>query len=130
MKKNLVTVVLGVVGTLLLGVGMSLVLVEEFKALLAGIIIGSIGLLALLALLPIWIKPKKVSFKLVLTYTVGIIGTLLLGVSLTFALKEGIVFNELITSLAFGIPGILIIAFNPLVYKQTSRKEETVIVIE
>ena len=50
-KKTLGTVLLGVVGALLLGIGMSLCMV--FSKMVLGIVIGLVGIVTLLMLIPL-----------------------------------------------------------------------------
>ncbi|WP_455580054.1 hypothetical protein [Faecalibacillus intestinalis] len=50
-KKNILTVIVGIVGALLLGVGMSLCMV--FSKMVMGIVIGIVGIVILLMLIPL-----------------------------------------------------------------------------
>lgn len=123
--KNVVTILLGTIGTLLLGIGMSIVLVPEFDALVPGIIVGALGLISILAIIPIWVRTRKLSLGLIVSYLIGVIGALLLGISLTHVISDtALELSDFLVGLAYGVPGILICAMNPIAFRFVSIKRE------
>ncbi len=52
-KKNLVTLVMGTIGGLLFAIGMCMCLVTVWGMMLPGILIGIVGILLLLGLIPL-----------------------------------------------------------------------------
>lgn len=51
-KKTILTIILGIFGLLSFGVGMCLVLV--FSSMILGVVIGVVGIILLLCLIPLW----------------------------------------------------------------------------
>ena len=83
-KMNFVSLILGIVGILLLGFGMSCCLVPEFNALTAGIVLGVIGILVLLLMLIVRRRMQgkaavTINAKAVLAILIGTAGALLFG---------------------------------------------------
>ncbi len=118
-KKNFVSMIMGTVGGILFALGMCMALLPEWDTFMQGIIIGSIGVLVLIAMLlvrrkmekkPIMVKP---SGKIIGTVVLGIIGALVLGVGMCMTMIwEGM----MIPGIAVGIVGIvLLLCLIPLI---------------
>ncbi len=87
-KLNFVSLLLGIIGILLFGFGMSCCLVPEFNAPTAGIVLGIIGILVLLVMLVVRRRMQgksavvALNAKTVFAILIGIVGTLLFGLGL------------------------------------------------
>ena len=84
-KETLLEIILGTIGGLIFAIGMCMCLIPEWNLLTTGIIISIIGFIILLCIIPIYKKehPKKVNNKktdwgLVLTWTIGVSGSLIM----------------------------------------------------
>ncbi|WP_326974520.1 hypothetical protein [Caproicibacter sp. BJN0012] len=109
-KSNFVTLVMSTVGGILLAIGMCMCLLPEWNAFRPGIVLGSVGLVVLLAMVAVRRKmenkaPIKWNGKTVLTVLVGIVGALALGIGMCMTMVWGI----LVTGILVGIVGIVIL---------------------
>ena len=109
-KSNFVTLVMPTVGGILLAIGMCMCLLPEWNAFRPGIVLGSTGLVVLLAMAAVRRKmenkaPVRWNGRTVLTVLVGIAGALALGVGMCMTMVWGI----LATGILVGIAGIVIL---------------------
>ena len=109
-KSNFVTLVMSTVGGILLAIGMCMCLLPEWNAFRPGIVLGSAGLVVLLAMAAVRRKmenkaPVRWNGRTVLTVLVGIAGALALGVGMCMTMVWGI----LATGILVGIAGIVIL---------------------
>ena len=109
-KKNLVTLIMSVVGGLLFALGMCMGLLPEWDALTEGIIVGAIGAIILLAMVLIRRKmdgkPMIVlNGKTIGTAILGIVGVLVLGVGMCMVM----VWNMLVWGIVVGLVGIVLL---------------------
>ena len=109
-KSNFITLVMSTVGGILLAIGMCMCLLPEWNAFRPGIVLGSAGLVVLLAMAAVRRKmenkePIKWNGKTVLTVLVGIVGTLALGVGMCMTMVWGV----MIIGILVGIVGIVIL---------------------
>lgn len=93
-KSNFVTLVMSTVGGILLAIGMCMSLLPEWDAFKPGIVMGSVGLVILLAMIAVRRKmehkaPIKWNGKTVLTVLVGIVGALALGIGMCMTMVWG-----------------------------------------
>lgn len=107
-KSSYVAFVLGSISMMLFAFGMCMALVEEWKSLKLGVIVGGIGLVSALVTLLVWRKmeekpPIKISGKLVGSILMGILGTLTFGLGMVNVM----VWNRLVLGIALGLVGIL-----------------------
>lgn len=129
-KSTFVAITLGIVGGLIFAVGMVMALMEKWNLLVPGIVVGSIGLLILLAIYPVYRKMNnlpfvKINAKTCISCIIGIFGTLMLGIGMCFVLiPESFDMFQGILGIVVGSLGLLIVAFNPLIYKFTETKSE------
>ncbi|MDF2804780.1 MAG: hypothetical protein K0S61_4685, partial [Anaerocolumna sp.] len=82
----------------------------QWNAFRPGVVMGSIGLVVLLAMVAIWRKmedkkPIKISGKTFGTLLIGIVGTLLLGVGMCLTM----VWSQLVIGIVIGILGIILL---------------------
>jgi hypothetical protein len=109
-KSNFVALILGTIGGMLLALGICMCLLPQWNAFRPGVVMGSIGLVVLLAMVAIWRKmedkkPIKISGKTFGTLLIGIVGTLLLGVGMCLTM----VWSQLVIGIVIGILGIILL---------------------
>ena len=109
-KKNLVTLIMSVVGGLFFALGMCMGLLPEWDALTEGVIVGAIGAIILLAMVLIRRKmdgkPMIVlNGKTIGTALLGIVGVLVLGVGMCMVM----VWNMLVWGIVVGLVGIVLL---------------------
>ncbi len=109
-KSNFVALILGVIGTLFLGLGMCMATIPEWAMFNEGIVVGVIGLVVLLITGVVHRKmegkaPIKVSAKTLGTIFVGILGSLAFGVGMCLTM----VFSQMILGIVIGVVGIIIL---------------------
>ena len=110
-KKNFVTLVGGVIGVLMFGVGLCMCLLPEWNMFGTGVAVTAIGALALLILAVVrWVmagKPvAKVNWKVAGKVIYGVVSTLVLGVGMCMIMVfEGMMLPGIIV----GVVGILLL---------------------
>ena len=116
-KSSFVAMIMGTIGGIFLALGMSMTLVPEWHAYAAGIVLGCIGIVVLLATLIVWRKmtnktPIHISGKTVGTIALGVVGSLLLGVGMSLIM----VWGHLVFGIIVGIIGVIaLLSLIPLV---------------
>ncbi len=121
-KETLQTIILGTIGGLIFAVGMCMCLVEEWSLFTPGVIVSIIGFITLLCIIPVYKKnhPKKekkpINWGLVITWTTGIIGSLIMGFGMSLIMVGESTKVELIIGMITGIVGLLICVLNYPVY--------------
>lgn len=109
-KSNFIALILGVIGTLFLGLGMCMTTIPEWAMFDQGIIVGVIGLVVLLITGIVHRKmegkaPIKVSLKTLGTIFIAILGALAFGVGMCLTM----VFEQMILGIIIGVVGIIIL---------------------
>lgn len=109
-KKNFLTLVFGVIGGMLFGVGMCMCLLPEWNAFTPGVVVTAVGAVELLALLIIrritdGKKAGKPNWKLIGKIVFGILGALVLGLGMCMIM----VWQMMLAGIAVGIVGILLL---------------------
>ena len=112
-KKNFITLVLGVVGGLLFGIGMCMCLLPQWNAFNEGVIMGGAGVITLLVMIFARRKmrgkpPLKLSGKVIGTALLILAGVLLLGVGMCMTMVWE---NMMIPGILVGITGIVLLLF-------------------
>ena len=122
-KDTLLEIILGTIGGLVFAIGLTMCLIPEWDLFKAGVVVAIIGFIILLTIIPIYRKehPKKVSNKntdwgLVLTWTVGVVGSLIMGFGMSKIMVDSPDKMDLIIGMITGIVGLLICVFNYPVY--------------
>ena len=121
MKKSMLAflTVVGTAGGLLLAIGMCMCLLPEWNAFTPGVVLAAIGAVTLLACWPIARRAsgkaagkRALPFngKLVLTYSIGVVGTLVLGVGMCLTMVWGA--SYMIPGIVVGCVGLLVCALN------------------
>ncbi len=109
-KSSFVAMILGTVSGVLFSLGMCMALLPEWDAFTPGVIIGSIGAALGIITFFVWRKmagkaPIKLNKKTLLIITVGVIGTLILGVGMCLCM----VWNNIVLGTIIGLVGIVIL---------------------
>lgn len=109
-KENFVSLILGVAGALILGIGMCMAMLPEWNAFQPGIVVGVTGLALLLIMLFVRRKmkglpPIKITRKAIETAALGIIAALALGVGMCMVM----VWNVMVPGMILGVVGIVLL---------------------
>lgn len=109
-KKNFLTLVFGVLGGMLFGIGMCMCLLPEWNAFTPGVVVTAVGAVELLALLIIrrvtdGKKAGRPNWKLIGEIAFGILGALVLGLGMCMIM----VWQMLLAGIAVGVVGILLL---------------------
>ena len=122
-KETLLEIILGTVGGLIFAIGMCMCLIPEWNLFVAGIIVTIIGFIVLLCIIPIYRKehPKMVSNKktdwgLVLTWTIGVVGSLIMGFGMSKIMVGSPEKMDMIIGMITGVVGLLICVLNYPIY--------------
>ena len=122
-KETLLEIILGTIGGLVFAIGMCMGFIPEWDMLGTGIIVGIIGFIILLCIIPIYRKehPKKVSNKktdwgLVLTWVIGVVGSLIMGFGMSKIMVDSPNKIDMIIGIITGIVGLLICVLNYPIY--------------
>ena len=110
-KADFLSLLLGVAGVLLFGIGMCMCLLPEWNAFREGVVLGAVGAVLLLALLVVRRKlagkpPIRLSVKTVTVAALGLAGALTLGVGMCMCMVwEGM----MLWGILVGVLGILLL---------------------
>ena len=122
-KETLLEIILGTIGGLVFAIGMCMCLIHEWDLLTTGIIISIIGFIILLCIIPIYRKdhPKKINKKktdwgLVLTWLIGIAGSLIMGFGMSKIMVDTPDKMDMIIGMITGVIGLLICVLNYPIY--------------
>ena len=122
-KEILLEIILGTIGGLVFAIGMCMCLIHEWDLLTTGIIISIIGFIILLCIIPIHRKehPKKANKKktdwgLVLTWLIGIVGSLIMGFGMSKIMVDTPDKMDMIIGMITGVIGLLICVLNYPIY--------------
>lgn len=121
-KETLLEIILGTVGGLIFAIGMCMWLIPEWNLFVPGVITTAIGFVVLLCIILIYRKnhPKKargpINWGLVGTFTVGIVGSLLMGFGMSRIMVGTPTTADMIVGLITGVVGLLICVLNYPIY--------------
>ena len=109
-KKDFVTLILSTIGGILFALGMCMALLPEWGAMRQGIVIGVVGAVVLLAMVPV---RRRMDGKPAIVFSGKTIGTTLLGIAGAIALGVGMcmtmIWNMMLPGIAVGIVGIVLL---------------------
>ena len=109
-KKDFVTLILSTVGGILFALGTCMALLPEWGAMNQGIVIGVVGAVVLLAMVPV---RRRMDGKPAIVFSGKAIGTTLLGIAGAIALGVGMcmtmIWNMMLPGIAVGIVGIVLL---------------------
>lgn len=133
-KETLLEIVLGTVGGLVFAIGMCMCLIPEWDLFTVGVVTAIIGFIILLCIIPVYrkehprkVKNKKTDWGIVLTFVVGIIGSLVMGFGMSKVMVGDPTRTDLLVGIITGIIGLLICVLNYPVYaylKSNKNKED------
>ena len=121
-KETLLEIILGTIGGLVFAIGMCMCLLPEWILFTAGVITTIIGFIILLCIVPVYRKnhPRKphgpVNWGIVLTWTIGVVGSLIMGFGMSKILVEGADKSDMIVGMITGVVGLIICVLNYPVY--------------
>ncbi|MBQ8379894.1 MAG: hypothetical protein IJX34_03665 [Clostridia bacterium] len=123
-KETLLEIILGTIGGLVFAIGMCMCLLPEWNVFTAGVITIIIGFVILLCIIPVYRSshPKKIkehkpiNWGIVSTWTVGIVGALIMGFGMSKILVGNAETSDMIVGLITGVVGLLICVLNYPVY--------------
>lgn len=129
-KETLLEIILGIIGGLVFAIGMCMCLIPEWNLFKVGVVTAIIGFIILLAIIPIYKKdhPRKergpINWGLVATFTIGIIGSLLMGFGMSKIMVGTPTTKDMIIGLVTGVPGLLICVLNYPIYAYIKSNKE------
>lgn len=110
-KKNFVTLILSTVGGILFVLGMCMAMLPEWNAFTQGVVVGSVGLVVLIAM--ILVRRKMGGKSITVKLTAKTVGTILLSIAGAAALGLGMclvmVWNNMVLGIMLGIVGIVLL---------------------
>ena len=111
-KSSFVALVMGTIGGAFASLGMCMCLLPEWNSFKPGVIMGCVGLVILLITLIVWRKmtnkdPICMSGKTLLAIILGVIGALMLGIGMCFAM----VWSQMVLGILLGLAGIILLIF-------------------
>ncbi len=121
-KKTLVAICMAVPGGILFSIGMVLALMTEWGMLIAGIIMGVIGLAILLLIIPIYRRlagyPKmEFNSAVVSAYIFGALFALILGVGMALIMVPTPALTwQIVLGMIIGVVGLVGVILNPVIY--------------
>ena len=122
-KSTLLEIILGTIGGLVFAIGMCMCLIPEWDLFTAGVVVSIIGFIILLCIIPIYRKehPKKVSNKkidlgLLLTWLIGIVGSLIMGFGMSKIMVDSPDKMDMLIGMITGVVGLLICVLNYPIY--------------
>ena len=129
-KETLLEIILGTIGGLIFAIGMCMCLVTKWDMLKPGVIVAIIGFIVLLCIIPVYRKnhpkkeKKKVDLGIVLTFVIGIIGSLIMGFGMSKVMVGDTSQTDMIVGIITGVVGLIICVLNYPVYSYiTSNKK-------
>ena len=122
-KETLLEIILGTIGGLIFAIGMCMCLIPEWGLFSTGVVVVIIGFIILLCIIPIYrkehpkkVKNKKTDWGLILTWFIGIIGSLILGLGMSKIMVGSPQKMDIIIGMITGIVGLLICVLNYPIY--------------
>ena len=123
-KETLLEIILGTIGGLIFAIGMCMGLIPEWNMLGTGIVVGIIGFIILLCIIPVHRKthPRKIKEKkevdwgLVATWVIGVIGSLVMGFGMSKIMVGDASKVDMIIGLITGVVGLIVCVLNFPIY--------------
>ena len=129
-KETLLEIILGTIGGLIFAIGMCMCLLPEWNLFTPGVVVTIIGFIILLCIIPIYRKehPRKphgpVNWGLVLTFVVGIIGSLIMGFGMSKVMVEGATSSDMLVGIITGVVGLIICVLNYPIYSYIKNDQK------
>ena len=122
-KETLLEIIFGTIGGIIFAIGMCMCLIPEWDLFKVGVIAGVIGFVILLCIIPIHRKanPRKIvkrktDWGLILTWTIGIIGSLIMGFGMSKIMVGSPEKMDIIMGMITGVVGLLVCVLNYPIY--------------
>ena len=122
-KETLLEIILGTIGGLIFSIGMCMGLISDWDMLTEGIIVGTIGFVILLCIIPVYKKehPKKkktdpINFEIVIAWIIGIIGALVMGYGMSKVMVDTASKSDMLIGIITGIIGLVICVLDYPIY--------------
>ena len=121
-KDTLLEIILGTIGGLIFAIGMCMCLIAEWNMLKALVVVEVIGFLILLCIITVYRRThtrKKhgpVNWGIVITWIVGVVGSLVMGFGMSKVLVENASQTDMIIGIITGIIGLVICVLNYPIY--------------
>ena len=122
-KETLLEIILGTIGGLVFAIGMCMCLLPEWNLFTQGVVVAIIGFIVLLCIIPVYRKehPKKVSNKktdwgLVLTWIIGIVGSLIMGFGMSKVMVGEASTTDMLIGIITGVIGLITCVLNYPIY--------------
>ncbi len=121
-KDTLLSIILGTIGGLVFAIGMCMCLVPEWNMLKPGVVVGIIGFVILLCIIPVYRKdhPRKphgpINWGIVLTWIIGVVGSLIMGFGMSKIMVGEASKTDMLVGLITGVVGLIICVLNYPVY--------------
>ena len=121
-KETLLEIIFGTIGGLIFSIGMCMGLISEWDMLKQGVIVGIIGFMVLLMIIPVDRKshPKKqrdkINWGIVATWIIGVVGALVMGFGMSKILVVDVNETDMIIGLITSIMGLVVCVLNYPVY--------------
>lgn len=129
-KETLLEIIIGTIGGLVFAIGMCMCLIPEWELLKAGIIVGIIGFLILLLIIPIYRKEhprkkrEKTNWSLVLTWIIGVVGSLIMGYGMSRVMVDNASKMDMLVGIITGGAGLIICVLNYPIYSYIKSNKE------
>ena len=131
-KETLLEIILGTIGGLVFAIGMCMCLLPEWNMFTAGVITTLIGFIILLCIIPVYKSshPKKekenkpINWGIVLTWTVGVVGSLIMGFGMSKIMVGNASTADMIVGLIVGVIGLVICVLNYPIYAYIKSNKE------
>lgn len=122
-KETLLEIIFGSIGGIVFAFGMCMCLIPEWDLFKVGVVTGIIGFVVLLCIIPIHRKanPRKIvkrktDWGLVLTWTVGVVGALIMGFGMSKVMVGTPGKMDIIIGMVTGVVGLLVCVLNYPIY--------------
>ena len=121
-KETLLEIILGTIGGLVFAIGMCMCLLPEWDMFTPGVVVSIIGFVILLCIIPVYRKdhPRKphgpINWGIVLTFVVGIVGSLIMGFGMSKVMIEGATKSDMLVGIITGVVGLIICVLNYPIY--------------
>ena len=126
-KDTLLEIILGTIGGLVFAIGMCMCLIPEWDLFITGIIVSIIGFIILLCIIkehPKKVNNKKTDWGLVLTWGIGIVGSLIMGFGMSKIMIESPDKMDMIIGMITGVVGLLICVLNYPIYSYLKSNKQ------
>ena len=131
-KETLLEIILGTIGGLIFAIGMCMCLIPEWNMFTAGVVTGIIGFIILLCIIPVYRSshPKKekenkeINWGIVLTWTIGVVGSLIMGFGMSKILVGEPSSSDMIVGLITGVVGLITCVLNYPIYAYIKTNKE------